>query len=85
MVDFDMSDRCSQENYQLLSVSQVAKALGVTRQRVHDLIKNGQIAARKLGRFYYIELAEMQRYKEQLIGKPYQPLTTGSADNSIDN
>lgn len=79
-----MSDHYSESNIELLSVTQVAIELGVTRQRVHDLIKNGQIVARKLGRFYYIEEAEMQRYKEKPIGKPYQPRTTSSLPNSID-
>jgi excisionase family DNA binding protein len=44
----------SEGNSELLSLTQVASELGVTRQRVNDLIKNGQIVARKLGRFYYI-------------------------------
>ena len=71
-------------NPELLSVTQVASELGVTRQRVHDLIKNGQIIACKLGRFYYIEAAEVQRYKDKPLGKPYQPRTTSSSSNSID-
>jgi excisionase family DNA binding protein len=79
-----MSDNSSENNLELLSVSQVALELGVTRQRVHDLIKNGQIVARKLGRFYYIEEAEIQRYREKPRGKPYQPRTTSSRPNSID-
>lgn len=74
----------SEANSELLSISQVASELGVTRQRVHDLIKNGQIVARKLGRFYYIDATEMQRYKDKPIGKPYQPRTTSSPKNSID-
>jgi excisionase family DNA binding protein len=79
-----MSDHSSEGNPELLSVTQVAAELGVTRQRVHDLIKNGQIVAHKLGRFYYIEAAEMQRYRDKPIGKPYQPRTTSSPANSID-
>ncbi|MCF2152337.1 helix-turn-helix domain-containing protein [Desmonostoc muscorum LEGE 12446] len=74
-----------QSNSKLLSVSEVAKELEITRQRVHDLIKNGQIIAHKLGRFYYIEEAEMQRYRDKPVGKPYQPRTTASTQNSIDN
>jgi excisionase family DNA binding protein len=74
----------SEENSELLSINQVASELSVTRQRVHDLIKNGQIVARKLGKFYYIEQAEVQRYINQPIGKPYQPRTTSSSPNSID-
>jgi excisionase family DNA binding protein len=71
-------------NSELLSVTQVASELDVTRQRVHDLIKNGQIVACKLGRFYYIERAEVQRYKNKPIGKPYNPRTTSSLTKSID-
>jgi len=40
-----MSDHSSEGNPELLSVTQVAGELGVTRQRVHELIKNGQIVA----------------------------------------
>ncbi len=49
-----MTDSDSNDSPELLSVAQTAKLLDVTRQRVHDLIKNGQIVARKLGRYYYI-------------------------------
>ncbi|MBF2006041.1 helix-turn-helix domain-containing protein [Chlorogloeopsis fritschii PCC 9212] len=50
-----MTDSSSNDNPELLSVAQTAKLLSVTRQRVHDLIKNGQIIARKLGRYYYAD------------------------------
>ncbi|BCL38962.1 helix-turn-helix domain-containing protein [Nostoc sp. MS1] len=72
-------------SHELLSVAQAAKLLGVSRQRVHDLIKNGQILACKLGRYYYIEHAEVDRYKNQPTGKPYQPRTTTVITKSIDN
>ncbi|BAU43772.1 helix-turn-helix domain-containing protein [Leptolyngbya sp. O-77] len=80
-----MTDPGSNNNPELLSVAQTAKLLDVTRQRVHDLIKNGQIAARKLGRYYYIEATELERYKNQPTGKPYQPRSTSSQEDSIDN
>lgn len=79
-----MTDSGSNNNPELLSVAQTAKLLDVTRQRVHDLIKNGQIVALKLGRYYYIEVTELERYKNQPTGKPYQPRTT-SQDDSIDS
>lgn len=79
-----MTDSGSNDSSELLSVAQTAKLLAVTRQRVHDLIKKGQIAARKLGRYYYIEAVELERYKNQPTGKPYQPRTT-SQTNFIDN
>jgi excisionase family DNA binding protein len=75
----------SDDSPELLSVAQTAHLLDVTRQRVHDLIKKGQIVARKLGRYYYIEAAELARYKNQPAGKPYQPRSTTSLENSVDN
>lgn len=80
-----MTDSGSTDSPELLSVAQAAKLLNVTRQRVHDLIKNGQIVARKLGRYYYIEPAELEKYQNLPLGKPYQPRTTTSQENSIDN
>lgn len=79
-----MTDSGSNDNSELLSVAQAVELLGVTRQRVHDLIKNGQIVARKLGRYYYIETGEIERYKNQPMGKPYQPRSTTAQANSID-
>jgi excisionase family DNA binding protein len=80
-----MTDSGSNDSTELFSVAQTAKLLDITRQRVHDLIKNGQIVARKLGRYYYIEAAEVEKYKNQPIGKPYQPRSTISQANSLDN
>lgn len=80
-----MTNFTSNDNSELLSVAQTAKLLDVTRQRVHSLIKNGQIVARKLGHYYYIEASELERYKKQPTGKPYQPRRTESQENSIDN
>jgi excisionase family DNA binding protein len=80
-----MTDSGSNDSTELLSVAQTAKLLEITRQRVHDLIKNGQIVARKLGRYYYIETAEVEKYKAQPTGKPYQPRSTTSQTISIDN
>lgn len=79
-----MTDFGSNDSPELLSVAQTAKLLNVTRQRIHDLIKNGQIIACKLGRYYYIEAVEVERYKNQPTGKPYQPRSTTSQANSID-
>lgn len=80
-----MTDSSSNDSPELLSVAQTAKLLHVTRQRVHDLIKNGQVVARKLGHYYYIESAELERYKNQPTGKPYKPRSTTSQEDSIDS
>lgn len=79
-----MTNSDSSDSPDLLSVAQTAQILGITRQRVHDLIKNGQIIARKLGRYYYIETSEIERYRNQPTGKPYQPRSTTSEENSVD-
>ncbi|WP_236143324.1 helix-turn-helix domain-containing protein [Nostoc sp. CMAA1605] len=73
-----MTDSIAKNGAELLSVAQAAKLLGVTRQRVHNLIKNGQIIACKLGRYYYIENVEVERYQNQPMGKPYQPRSTNT-------
>ncbi|MBW4557027.1 MAG: helix-turn-helix domain-containing protein [Trichormus sp. ATA11-4-KO1] len=80
-----MTYSASNNSSELLSVAQTAQLLGVTRQRVHELIKNGQIIARKLGRYYYIEAIEVNRYTSQPMGKPYQPRSSKTQINSLDN
>lgn len=80
-----MTDSGSNDNSELLSVAQAVELLGVTRQRVHELIKKGQIVAHKLGRYYYIEAGEIERYQNRPTGKPYQPRSTTSQTHSIDN
>ena len=66
----------------MIPVSEAAKRIGITRQRLHMLIAHGQIKAVRLGRYHYIEEAELERYLQLPQGKPYAPRTTG--DNSID-
>ena len=79
-----MKNSDSSDSPDLLSVAQSAEILNVTRQRVHNLIKNGQIIACKLGRYYYIQTIEVERYRNQPTGKPYQPKSTTPKANSID-
>ena len=69
---------------QFISVKEVAKRLGVTRQRVHALIANGQLRATRLGHYHFIEEAELIRYMGLPPGKPYAPRRP-SDGNSIDN
>ncbi|MBK9711751.1 MAG: helix-turn-helix domain-containing protein [Kouleothrix sp.] len=67
----------------LIPVSEAAKRIGITRQRLHTLIVNQQIRAVRLGRYHYIEETELERYLSLPEGRPYAPRTTG--ENSIDN
>jgi len=71
-----MTDSASNNSSELVSVAQTAKLLGITRQRVHDLIKNGQIIACKLGRYYYIEIAEVDGEHQ------FEVLSTNGRDSS---
>jgi excisionase family DNA binding protein len=66
----------------LIPLSEAAKSLGITRQRLHQLIANGQITAVRLGRYHYLEKVEVERYSQLPEGRPYAPRTTN--DNSID-
>jgi excisionase family DNA binding protein len=68
---------------ELLSVAQVAQRLGVSRQRVHRLITEGQLRAIQLGRYRYIEAAEVDRYLTLPKGRPYAQRSTARSD-SID-
>ena len=47
------------ENTKLLSTAEVAKILGISRVAIHKKIKNGDIKARKVGRNYVIESADV--------------------------
>jgi excisionase family DNA binding protein len=79
-----MTSLGSDHSLELFSVAQTATLLDVTHQRVHDLIKNGQIVALKFGRYYYIQADEVERYINQPVGKPYQPRSTSSPFNSTE-
>jgi len=67
----------------LLSVSQAARRIGVTRQRVHALIAHGQLRATRLGHYYFLEEEEVERYLSLPHGKPYAPRSSARG-NSID-
>jgi excisionase family DNA binding protein len=67
----------------LVSVADAAKRLGVTRQRVHTLITNGQLKAVRLGHYRYIEAVELDRYLALPRGRPFSPRSTLNED-SID-
>lgn len=71
------------ESNSLVPISEAAQRIGITRQRLHKLIANGQIKAVRLGRYHYIEVIELERYVQLPQGKPYAPRTTGS--ESVDN
>ncbi len=72
------------EDGDLLSISQAAQRLQISRQRVHQLVANGQLRAIKLGRYLYIQVSDLERYLAHPPGKPYAPRSSDTG-NSIDN
>src|SRR5437588_1882352 len=59
-----------QQMVKQLSVSEAAAELGVTRGRVHELIRDKRLAATKVGKQYVINAAALGKLK---IGKPGRP------------
>jgi len=54
----------------LLSTSEVAAQLGVTRQRVLELITDGRLPAMKVGRSYIIQASDVDKLVIHKIGRP---------------
>ena len=49
---------------------EAAAFLGVTRRRVQQLVKRGQLKARKVGRDWLIDDDALRRYVPQPVGRP---------------
>lgn len=58
----------------LLTTSEVAKKLGVTRWRVSQLIKDGRLKAEKYGQIYLIKEEDIEIVKERKVGRPAKKL-----------
>jgi excisionase family DNA binding protein len=54
----------------LLTVSQVAERLGLSRQRIYVLVNTQRIAAERFGKTWLIDDAELKRFKPKPIGYP---------------
>jgi excisionase family DNA binding protein len=55
---------------ELLSTAEAAKMLGVTRQRVLELIGEDRIAARKVGRSYVLRANDVASLELLRVGRP---------------
>jgi len=53
-----------------LTVAQVAELLGVTRVRVHQLIRAGRLPAEKFGRDYMIKETDAKKLSGRKTGRP---------------
>ncbi|MFH1664854.1 MAG: excisionase family DNA-binding protein [Candidatus Omnitrophota bacterium] len=57
-----------QEKKQYLSVTEAANLLGISRQTVHNKIKNGEIKATKIGRVFAISREEFKKIVGDITG-----------------
>jgi excisionase family DNA binding protein len=55
---------------ELLSTAEVGKRLGVTRQRVLELITEGRLPARKVGRAYIVRAGDVDTLEFHKVGRP---------------
>ena len=54
----------------LLTTSEVAEKLGVTRWRVSQLIKDGRLKAERYGQIFLIKEKDLDAVKERKVGRP---------------
>ena len=57
----------------LLSTAEVAAQLGVTRQRVLELITEGRLSAIKVGRAYVVRAGDVSSLSLMKVGRPPKP------------
>lgn len=57
----------------LLSTAEVAAQLGVTRQRVIELISHERLPARKVGRSYVVRASDLSLLTRFKVGRPPKP------------
>lgn len=55
---------------ELLTVKEVAKELGITVWRVHQLIKDKRLPAEKLGSQYIVKRENLALVEERKVGRP---------------
>jgi len=63
----------------LLSTAEVAGQLGVTRQRVLELITDNRLPAIKVGRAYVVRLSDVASLKLLNVGRPPKASKKGKA------
>lgn len=60
----------SEEIENLISVTQAAEKLGLSRKRVFEFIKDERLPARKVGAAYVIKEADLQLVENRQNGRP---------------
>lgn len=54
----------------LLTTSEVAEILGVTRWRVNAMIRDKRIEAEKFGQIFLVKEGELEKVKDRKTGRP---------------
>lgn len=57
-------------NAKLLSVSEAAAKLDISRWRINQLINEGRLPAQKIGRAYVIKEIDLELIKDRKPGRP---------------
>jgi len=52
-----------------MTLVEAAQILGVTSDSLRQQIRNGKLRATKVGRDWHLELAEVERYRNEHLGK----------------
>lgn len=58
---------------QYISTNEAAEVLGVTRQRVLQLIQDGRLKAERFANVYMIRRGDLEHIEERPMGRPPKP------------
>lgn len=67
------------ERSNYITTNEAAGALGVTRQRVLQLIQDGRLKAEKFGNVYMIQRADLSKIEEKPMGRPPKASSNGAS------
>jgi excisionase family DNA binding protein len=70
---------------ELVGTTEAARILGVSPNRVRQLIAKDQLPAVRVGRTFVIRKAELERYAAQPRGRPRHPRRVGGDEDSQSN
>jgi excisionase family DNA binding protein len=66
----DIRQPMAPKKQSLLSVTEAARLLGISRQRIHGLISAGRIEGHQYGNAYLVERSSVARYRANPPGRP---------------
>lgn len=60
----------------LLSVSEAAEKLNISRWRINQFINEGRLPAQKIGRAYVVKESDLELVKDRKTGRPSKKKST---------